>query len=438
MKAGVSHQRFFSDFYDSVQQRHYPTIPGEPGDATSLYIARLRFDTLMSRTPVLIDTQLLDGAFFLDIEPAMLTTELARRGREMMPIEIRSRASKLDEALLLFVKRPGHPLLRGFTFSTIQGENERSEARKRLESTATEKVSSWRDIPPILQSAGVPADHTEKLEAAWAHWIEAQEKGLVRVVKWQGGFDLEEALGDREGLTEHLQTADAHGLVKWVYDHRADRSLVDVQLSALRATWDGDKLADLVAIESWFHRAYNLAAAWQHECENYESVYDSLARPISLREKLLRVLLNKNTDYTISMPDLALDLPHDFLLKLGRMPHGMFKELFWKHDECFQKWWSEGDKDAFLKGVEPFVEAIIKGGEKRELPLQLKLLVSGAGAVAGFVGAPGALVGAVIGAILPLYVEYFAVEHVLSRPVRRVSQRIMQIAEERTPDEGTH
>lgn len=63
-----------------------------------------------------------------------------------MPIEVRCRAKKLEDALLLFYKGEEQERLRGLSLSVIQDEKTRSHVKTELEKTNVSDVKSWKDI----------------------------------------------------------------------------------------------------------------------------------------------------------------------------------------------------------------------------------------------------------------------------------------------------
>ncbi|MDP2895615.1 MAG: hypothetical protein Q8Q12_03530 [bacterium] len=428
-----------TDFYDSIRQRQYRTLAQTlcdeklPDTAKSLYTGRLRFDVLLSQTVVLTDAMLLDGTFFLDVEPRELADSLARREGEEMPVEIRARAENLEHALLMFVRYPELPNLRGFIFSGIEDDEQRIEAKKVLEETPASELRSWRDLGRVFRRAGVTAANAEKLEAAWACWIGAQRCGVLKVATWHGDFELDRALPRPETLSRGLRTAEGASLAQRVWDSRGDRSSIDAALSEAKFTAAGDLLKDVAAIESRFHRSYNTTIALQHECDNYESVYDASTAIMSRRE-FVRLGIDDAKQRQARSPRPTLNLPPGFLLALGTMPSDCFRTLFWEgyRRGHFQKWWETGELEALRRALDPFVNKCAEGSH---LPVKWRLasrLVS-----AGI----GCGVGGPVGAVLGVLLEYFTIERigdVRGARARRLSQRILRIAEERQTDERKH
>lgn len=447
----TTHSRFFSDFYDSVNQRLYPDICRIGENAKELYIGRLRFDTILSNSLVLTDAQILDGQFFHDVEPNALKRTIAHSDDTgPMPIEIRSRSESLEEALLLFFKQPGRSKLRGFLLSVVQNEEGRLAIKEELEKTNADKVKSWRDILKILKSIGVPDEDRTRIESGWTHWFEAQKKGLIRVVRWSGSFMIDQAL-DSKDILDNLHTSDEKLLIKWIEENRTDRSAVDKRLTELRAECTSDDLAlDLKEIDAWYHEAYNRALAWQHNCENFESISSSPAS--------MRMYEEDNIGRLKVKPEFALDLPSEFLLKLGKMPDETFKRLFWQSEENLTQWWNNGDEDALKRAISTYT-ATISNSKEKELPLKDRLMTKVVGGSASVTIASEALrdlsnlgtgadikaeaikivikLAPIIGMLLSEVLQYWKIE---TQPSRRIAkqtlQRIMQIANERKSDEA--
>lgn len=365
MIQSVPKERLFSDYYDSVQQRQLRWEEPPESDYENpkvAYQARLRFDILLSRRLVLTDTQLLDGLFFLNSDPQELWSSVARAHGQAPPIEVQARVLDLEESLVRFVSQPNNSNLRGFSFSAIQNPEARSEVKNILQMTSSEYIKSWHDIPPLLRSAGVSLENVDMLESGWARWIEAQKNGLVKLTTSAGPFRVDEALGDPAVLDKRLRDDDAREIAKWVYEHRGDRSLVDVTLSDLISHSIEEGLADLYIVENWFHQAYNRTIAWTYGCTHYESVYNQFRRGAAIRPRVDRVLVKSDSDIEVGVADVALELPREFLIGIGRMPNDLFKDLFSRNQGLFERWWVNGDIEALRSAFIPFIDASTTAG----------------------------------------------------------------------------
>ena len=410
--------RFFSDFYDSVNQRGLPKVQTEFPEISKLYIARLRFDALLSKTIILTDAQLLDGAFILTSNPLELRNRITRIDGEQMPIEVRSRENNLSDALLAFVKDPKREKLKGFTFSSIQDEEKRKSLKERLESSNINEVNGWEDILKIMRSVGVANENIDTIEQGWVRWLSAQEDGIVVVKKWDGQFDLDSSLESLPALI----TPEGKHTANLVYEKRYDRNSVDIQLYKQRIEFESkhnDKvLEDILHIKSWLYSAYNHALSHQHRCDSFESVFGmSSASPLPATHD-------------------RLDLPEFFWEKLAIMPDGDFKNLFFDNSSLFNEWWAKRNPEKLKKAMEPFIEKIIKTKKKLDVSPLAKILYRVESSLAVslfgriFLGFPGLVGGAIFGGALSPILERLTI-YLHYRPVREISQRIMKIAMER-------
>jgi hypothetical protein len=352
--------RFFSDFYDSVKQRYYPIWKEKVPPIDDFYIGRLRFDTILSKTIILTDAQLLDGAFLLRTDPSELQQKLGHDTDEPLPIEIRARAENLADALLLFVKSPQQNyLLKGFVFSAVVNEQERLNLKQQLEKMFVEKVKCKEDILQIMKDSGVNQANIELIKDGWNKWIEAQNNKQIIIKKWDKIFPLDNILSSTYNkLIKKLTTTEGKEAANFVYQNRYDRSSIDEKINCLRNTprLDFNSLEEILLIESWYHHSYNCALSLQHDCDNFESLFES-SEPSKFLSGI-RVI----DEYA---------LPEKFLLKLGKMPDENYGRLFRSTQEDLQKWWDSGNLDSLKRGMEPFVKEI----DELRIPDQLDPLI---------------------------------------------------------------
>ena len=425
-------RRFLSDFYDSVRQRAYPFVMDRIVGAGDTYCGRLRFDSLVSQTLVLVDTQVLDGELFLDTGPQNLASSLTRSEGGVMPIEIKSRAGTLEESLLAFFRRPHRTKLVPFAVSLVRDDATRSEVMRRFDATDSEKLKSWRDLLVILREAEVPEEDVERIEAGWNRWFEAESRGLVVLKRWEGQWDLDAFLGSVDSLRECLQTESGGELARWTWEHRGDRSAVDTRLNEVSTDWEDERaLLDVVSIRSWFNSGYNRTLSSQHRCDAFESVDMSPA--------LLRTLDEGDEGYE-AVQLSALDLPGHFLEKLGTMPSSGFREFCWKQRDNLENWWGTGSTDA-LKRIACGLSTACLQCETPARPLGTRLAAIGGVAAGGWAlgaaaGTVEQLAGTVLGAMAPK-AFFWCEEKLAARPLSRTAQRVVQIAEERAIQHGS-
>jgi len=423
MDNSPSLKRFFSDIYDSVQQRNFPIMQQLEGinesDVTDLWIGRMRFDSLISRKIVLTDAQLLDGCFFAHVDPSKLLRRL-QRGYNDEILEIKARSEDLEEAILGFVKKRNSSNLSGFSFSLILDTSERSEVVSMLKNTKAEAVSSLQDLESIFENSNVERENIERIMAAWRQWIEVAQEGKLGVSRWQGSFDLDIALGSLDERKRTLQTDEGKSIADWVYKNRYNRSAIDIYLNEQQKLSRGEQqIRDIKKIEGWLNRAYNLALSWQHNCDNFESVYDLYGGwEDTLKEGEVSVKPFES--------NLRLSLPSNFIIALGKMEDSLYRDLFSRKRNFFYEWWKNGNSDDLRRAFEPFAKEIITN--RYALILKGKKVISEVMPMVSVLCFNNHLLHIIIGGV---YIGLFTIEKVLSHSVKKTTQRIVQLGEER-------
>lgn len=359
-------ERFLSEFYDSVQQRGNHASMQENEEKSQAekkyinsYLGRIRLDSLLSRKLILTDAQLLDGIFFQSLEPTEIIQKTSRQ-TGIYSIEIKARENRIEDALIGLVKSPKLNTLRGFTFSSIRNNAEREHAKIEMEAMASSKIKHWRDISKMLKEIGVAENNVDSMEASWASWINAQESGLICVKKWCGDFDLDKSfqIEPAQDVLVKISTNEGKEVFDFAWSHRKDlRSTVDIYIqNAKKRHCDNHAvMVDLVAIEEWFNRCYNRAIARQHKCD-FESVTAKSITPVSRLQRFFDALADKLSSTDILQGTSTLEIPEDFLARIGEMDDTIFRHLFSKSQDNFKTWWAKGNIDALKRGLYPFIE----------------------------------------------------------------------------------
>jgi hypothetical protein len=412
VKEEAFHERLYTDFYDSVNQRKQ--VSSDSIEALSiakyLYIGRLRLDSLLSRTIVLTDNQILDGCFFLQEDPLALLDKICRQRDGSLPIEIRARSGTLENSILGFVKKENQPKLRGFSFSCIEDEDVRSKIQLSLRDIDSNSVSSWKDLCKIIRHSSGEESSIDKIEHGWAKWIEAQETVLKgKVLTWdRTKFPLDECIfisADRH--LQHLNTNQGKELATWANKTR-DRSSLDGRITKLKKGANSDLLSDLNLVEVWFHYAYNLAIARQHRCRTFESVRGSFEERISG----LSLIYD-------STPEISrFEAPAEIVYGLGLMPTDQFQNIYGLHSNSFKKWWDTSDPDALRRGFDPYLEVVLNQDSTSMLRAAVKY---------GIVGAVGGLVTGPLTGVLIGICSYFLVDHLGERELSKKSRILNRI-----------
>ena len=177
----------------------------------------LRAADLLSREILLLDVQLLDGAFFLSSGPTAVRAILARTASFDRTFAVVARKSSLEESLrsLLLGSGPPSHVLAEFDFSSLSmhwavprvlGQVLHTRNSERLRSCKKSEVA--RTVASELQAAWESADpehHVDRptgpfarMANAWQEWFEEAAAGHISVRTWSPeGFNLKDALNRR-------------------------------------------------------------------------------------------------------------------------------------------------------------------------------------------------------------------------------------------------
>jgi hypothetical protein len=406
-------ERLYTDCYDSVNQRKRAGFNSNNDleIAKCFYLGRLRLDSLLSKTLVLTDNQILDGCLFLQQDPSEFLKKLVRKKEDSLPLEIRARGGKFEDTILGFVKKQGQPKLRGFSFSCIEDENARTQVQNFLQEINSSEVNSWKQVCQILKEISIAQDFVDQIEHGWAKWIEAQDTILKgKVLKWdRANFTLEDCIFiSADKHLQRLKTAQGKELAEWANRTR-DRSSLDGKISELRKTADSDLGSDLSLVEVWFHYAYNLAIARQHRCRTFESVRGSYEERLSG--------LSLIDEFTTEVA--KFEAPPEIVYGLGMMPTDQYQNIFSLYSNSFEMWWENNDSDALRRGIEPYLEAGLNQQSTDMLKTAIKMGIIGA--VGGLVAGP--ITGAVVGVCSYLLIDQLG-EKALSKKTRMLNRII--------------
>ncbi|MCC3293471.1 hypothetical protein LJ756_02400 [Arthrobacter sp. zg-Y411] len=209
--------------FDSIEQR---SLEGGPNTVAPLRIDTeseqvlpfagvLRAADLLSRRILLLDAQLLDGAFFLTLGPDRIRQILARPEFLDSALAVAARKPSLAESLRAMILDARNPsVLAGFEFSSLAAfgagtvpltERLRVRSSARLRSCEPRDVA--RTVAAELQAASEsedpeyvveePTGAFAELERAWQSWLAEADGGRLRIQPWSGTFDLPSALERR-------------------------------------------------------------------------------------------------------------------------------------------------------------------------------------------------------------------------------------------------
>jgi hypothetical protein len=382
-------RRFFTEFHDSIRQREYAgehpfyDVPKGYNDG---YKGRLRFDSLLSQRLVVTDAQILDGSFFLAQRPDELSALFGRTVDGRPPLEIRSRAKTLNEALMRFVCAPGEERLNAFFFSSVATEATRITVAQELTNVHATDVGSPHAIAKVLGTLGATVTDTEALASAWTRWGASD---AFSVVQWDDrAYNLDSAFAEEKFDANQITTETGQ---EWLRGIRsAKRSAVICSLPYRRASAAEDERSDVDAIWSWYNRAYNRASASQHKA-TFESL-DPARKPASpLRQAYDGLTGNQQI---LNASDLCLQVPFAFVDMLAEMEDGLVASLVQASHGDLTDWWYLGDLDALKKALARFYryEPQTRSGVPQSARVRLRWCVHSLGAIVGAGAAAGVAV----------------------------------------------
>ncbi|MBI5165271.1 MAG: toll/interleukin-1 receptor domain-containing protein [Magnetospirillum sp.] len=368
-------RRLFSDFYDTVQQRNI--LPAARMAATSeveagaLYLGRLRLDTLLTEAVVLTDAQVLDGEFFLGGTGVL--DSLSRFADDMPTIEVRSRASGVDAAILGLVKSAGADRLAGFIFSSVADPSMRDHISKELKTISADSVASPPDLLRTLAVIGMDKANVQRIESGWRNWQQAAETGKVRWVPWAP----RDGEAFRSDLTANLAKLKAGieagtlpaaeiralGSLADAFMGDASRSALDLAFRNFIADHDGTAAVMAGRIYSIYNACYHESFARQHSCDVHEYLQANLSPPVAAE--------TSDPD-----EDAAIDLMPTLLRLLGSLPHDAYQSIATAKRMLLHRWWVDGDMTALLLALDEFLSqaAVVRVGDwmDRFWPLSIK------------------------------------------------------------------
>jgi hypothetical protein len=342
--------RLYADIYDSIQQALHPTT-----DDAFLYLARLRLDCILNRTIVLTDAQILFGDFFLNAANSSHLQELP-----IERLEIRCRASNLDEALLRAFADPNKQKLNNLFFAHLP-QKTASHIRAGLGEYPSADIRSWRDIPVALKVLGLDSVDADRWEIAWARWIEVSKNKPDRFVTWSPGFDFDRRRDclleiDLKRIDEQLSSDLGKETRRRVWQERAYRSSVSAILDRTHASASSDEQYEVATIKSWYNKAYNYAAAEQHECDVKEVTDAPRSYPCAEYQKLYDQAFEDIVAGQFGWPIInTLDL---FLNALGQMDGSTFANLLDDHRTNLRAWYEVSDFDSLRRTVDELVTTV--------------------------------------------------------------------------------
>jgi hypothetical protein len=370
-----NHQRVYDSWYATEEQLRLLDV----ADYHDNYVAQLRLDLLTFRTAVIPDTAIIDGWFFGQVTPDELS-EWCGRGsaRIELPIEIRARRATLEESLATVLCRPDRDTLNDYPLQLLRYPEARSAVAEGLGETKLARLEQLLTLEPtvpkaiarllneILKAKGV-TDHTvERFLPYWEAWIDAERRGIVRTIEWDGVIDVLGAarcdplnppqdLMTREGSKAYERIMDL--ISKGKFGKSDALNILGSEVAeSLDSTADGYAW-DRAVILTWYDDARRRAIARQHRST---FAYDQVPIFVGEEGRAYRGLATLDD----SIEDMLLvEVPSDFRLMLTELEPERYRNLFVVHGEKFRRLWTDPSPDNLRRVVDTAYEYAI--GDQR-------------------------------------------------------------------------
>lgn len=448
MTVASGNDRLFCDTYSATSQRE---VLSDGESSIDDFTALLRLDVLAARTIVIPDVHVFDGWYFQRRSPEQVTTDIGRGVRDpVLPLEIRARSSRLEEALVTLLRLPDADHLTDFVFNTISDPAARDALAEELWRTpaalldrslrGADRASQGvaRLVRDVLRGLGFAEELVDPLEQGWDRWIAAP---TVSVRRWDAPFDLADAvrrdpIAPSDLFTDRgkhtLRRIRSSGMRGEPSSRRARVSTIlrDARKSRLNA----EEALDLVTAEHWYTQARHRAIALQHHCSHTRTEPMQM-RPVSPLRKLVATIDEGTAD--LVQAEARIDLPDDFLSRLAILDGEDFRKATHLTERHLEAWWRTGDIHALKQSVAVILEASGETVRVQPRAIITQLFAGFAGSVAS--GAAAGQSPALADAIGPLVAAIVtaAAPSPESRSARRRVRRVTEYLVART-HEGTN
>lgn len=373
------------------------------------YLVHLRWDSLVSETLVIPDTDLFDGRYLLTTDPFQLADRLGRTiENPRLPIEVRGRADSLEQSLASFLKRKSRETLNGFPFTAISDGTIKQALVLRLSQTPARQLDDRLaahpgDVPgavcsllrDILRSEGLDPGVTELFESGWSRWLDAERRGLLRYTRWDSSaYDFGGAFRDTPPI-------DPDGDLGTDVGRETHRRLIDSLTSG--ATQGSDALAildeardiatapdeavEVLTIRRWFFEIRYRAFGRQHR--SWTALKDDPnARPVGPHARLTRLI--GEVDEPPQPGGRLLLVPEEVMPGLLTMGGADFRAFLAENRPDLETWWNDEDQHGLERSVESFLSRAGHPTTKAERPSEI-MVIGTLTAALGLAGATASL-----------------------------------------------
>jgi hypothetical protein len=340
--------RLFAMDFDSMAQARVLRTPGSTDPIDVLvwreYVAYIRLASLLSRQILLTDSQVLDGAFFLEAGPARcagMLGELQDVRWPRLPITVLARRPTLEASLaemFSFATRPASerrpPLLSAL--AATDPLDLRTELC-RLPAIAHEELAPGEDVVAaviaLLERAKIHRHDLERLTHGWRAWIAADHGRLMAVQQWpahERSF-AEDFKPGWEALGAEIESTHGRAFLDRLLhqspdEHRAfaerTRFLLEL-VDALPGTHVGTLDDDARRFLDRYNAMYYRTLAARHRAQWIEFTPQ---RNDERRSFWLRLRRRRNDGATA----LRLRLSSELLRSIGSMPTSVYERIVFR------------------------------------------------------------------------------------------------------------
>jgi hypothetical protein len=417
--------RLFSDIYDGHIQASNFTLNDPVG--RNSYLGRLRLDAFLSKTIVVVDADIVDGAFVLDAASDAFIESLP-----LNQIEVMLRVDSFEEVILASFCDPSRSTLNPYFLSSVPVD-QAIEVQQQLSKYPSSGVTSWRAIPRILREVGLNPELANRYEVGWDKWIDLiDRRRSIGAALWNKGFEFREIFGnqielEKSEVDDVLKTPLGRGVMASVWEKRNFRSQVIGLIAQAREEPKRltiDELSELATIEWWYNAAYNRTRAANHNCGHVEITCIPEMRRFNGNLVFIDDIMHQLRDFSVpSSSEKIIEVPlalADALAKLDAETFAAIKEDL-EITENMEEWHTGHDINDLRRAVDKFVRQVdgcVSIGDRsflstkviplvrliaesatrdygRDLGRDIGGLLGGSAAQAG--GSIGALVGAGLG-----------------------------------------
>ncbi|GAB1515510.1 hypothetical protein [Actinophytocola sp. KF-1] len=398
-------RRVMSDSYTNYAQG----LVSLGRDERSDFIGSLRLDALLLGRLVVPDTHLLDGRFFLDVDPLELAEELRESEHGYCPLEIVGRGASLLNSLATWFVRPDRETLNGGLFNSIEDRTVALSLSAGMTAVPVDEFANMirqaGDDPIdgvlyLLESLGVPSADLQRFSNGWAAWVSATESGDISYLRQKLQYyplaeELRRQPVDTLAFIDERSAALANEVLAVVDSgskHRADTyRLVDGT-----GQFSDVELHDRRVVRDWYDSARQRAIARQNGCDLEQSSFYFNVTSSTASDSLLDSSLDSEP-----FRDRQVVSTVSLSSQIGRLDRESYKNLVSELQADINRWRTARSVRALRRVVNGLREGTGDIGRTPSMGFAAKLLTDLAVGGTTFVSTGGRILPSLIAAIVP-------------------------------------